>query len=354
MSNMNQQIYPQKNISIKTVSLFIFCFVVFQLSCKEESSSSKIEKKEGMVLIPSGTLNMGGDNDQADANEFPKHKVEINSFWMDEHEVTNTQFKKFTDATKYITIAERPVIWDEIKTALPPGTPKPADSLLQPGALVFQELTEQVPLNDPSRWWRWTIGANWKHPEGPDSNLENTMNHPVVHISWEDAMAYAKWANKRLPSEAEWEWAARGGKENTIYSWGNEDVNEGKPKANFWQGAFPYKNIMSDGYLSTAPVKSFDPNGYELYDMSGNVWEWCSDWLDMEFYKKSNAIKSNTKGPSVGYNPYNPYQQEKVIRGGSFLCNDGYCSGYRNARRMGSSTDTGLNHTGFRCVKDVK
>ncbi|MFK7772289.1 MAG: formylglycine-generating enzyme family protein [Saprospiraceae bacterium] len=333
-------------------SLFFLC-VTFHLSCTNTPTSTVIEKKDGMVLIPSGKLNMGGDNDQADPNEFPKHQVEVNSFWMDESEVTNQQFKKFIEATKYITIAERPVNWEEIKSSLPPNTPKPADSLLQPGALVFHQLTKQVPLNNPALWWRWTIGADWQHPDGPESNLENKMNHPVVHIAWEDAMVYAKWAGKRLPTEAEWEWAARGGKANTIYPWGNENVNEGKPKANFWQGAFPYKNIMSDGYLTTAPVKSFVANDYGLFDMSGNVWEWCSDWLDVEFYKKSTAAKTNTKGPSVGFNPYNPYQQEKVIRGGSFLCNDGYCSGYRNARRMGSSPDTGLNHTGFRCVKEL-
>lgn len=333
--------------------VFLIFFIILQLSCNNNPTSIKVEKKDGMVLIPNGILNMGGDNEQADSNEFPKHKVEINSFWMDETEVTNQQFKAFVEATNYITIAERPLNWEEIKSGLPPNTPKPADSLLQPGALVFQQLTKQVPLNNPALWWRWTIGADWQHPEGPNSNLENKMDHPVVHIAWEDAMAFAKWADKRLPTEAEWEWAARGGKENTIYPWGNENVNEGKPKANFWQGAFPYKNILSDGYLTTAPVKSFSPNEYGLFDMSGNVWEWCSDWLDIDFYKKPNAKKNNTTGPVVGFNPYNPYQQEKVIRGGSFLCNDGYCSGYRNARRMGSSPDTGLNHTGFRCVKEL-
>lgn len=353
MTNMNQLKFLLSNISFKSISAILLILVISQISCNQETSSFKIEKKDGMVFIPSGNLNMGGDNDQADANEFPKHKVEVNSFWMDEHEVTNNQFQIFIEATNYITVAERPVNWNEIKTTLPPGTPKPADSLLQPGALVFQKLNKQVPLNNPSLWWRWTIGADWKHPEGPESNIEKIMDHPVVHISWEDAMAYAKWANKRLPTEAEWEWAARGGKENMIYPWGDENVNVGKAKANFWQGSFPYKNIMSDGYLTTAPVKSFEPNGYGLYDMSGNVWEWCSDWLDMTFYKKTTASIANTKGPSVGFNPYNPYQQEKVIRGGSFLCNDGYCSGYRNARRMGSSPDTGLNHTGFRCVKNV-
>ena len=177
--------------------------------------------------------------------------------------------------------------------------------------------------------------------------------HPVVQIAWEDALAYAKWAGKRLPTEAEWEWAARGGKENAVYPWGNEDVNKGVPKANFWQGFFPYKNTLKDGFFTTAPVKSFAPNEYGLYDMAGNVWEWCADWLDVNFYYKPEARQANTSGPKVAHNPERPLAQEKVMRGGSFLCNDTYCSGYRNARRMGSSTDTGLNHTGFRCVKDL-
>lgn len=334
--------------------LLLLSWISIFLSCQNDPSTPQLKKKDGMVLIPSGTLNMGGDNQQADANEFPKHQVQVHSFWMDETEVTNAQFQQFVAATNYMTIAERPIDWESIKLTVPPGTPKPADSLLQPGALVFQKLNQQVPLNNPGLWWKWTIGANWKHPEGPESNLDKIMDHPVVHIAWEDAMAYAKWAKKRLPTEVEWEWAARGGQQNMIYPWGNESVNEGKVKANFWQGAFPYKNILTDGFLTTAPVKSFSPNNYGLYDMSGNVWEWCADWLDMNFYSKPAASKANTKGPDVGFNPYNPYQPEKVIRGGSFLCNDTYCSGYRNARRMGSSPDTGLNHTGFRCVKDVE
>ncbi len=306
--------------------------------------------KEGMVLIPAGTLNMGGDNAQADSNEYPKHQVMVDEFWMDQTEVTNRQFKTFVEETNYVTVAERPILWEEIKKDLPPGTPMPPDSLLQPGALVFVPTSQPVSLKNPAVWWHWTIGANWRHPEGPSSGIEAKMDHPVVQVAWEDAMAYANWAGKRLPTEAEWEWASRGGLENEVYPWGNENINTGKPKANFWQGLFPYENKLNDGHFTTSPVKSYSPNGYGLYDMAGNVWEWCYDWFDYNYYKDKTARQPNTQGPNKGYNPQMPYQQEKIIRGGSFLCNDDYCSGYRNSRRMGSSTDTGLNHTGFRCV----
>jgi len=343
---------------MRTVLLLLFSSLVF-LNCQSDtpsdtpSDNTKIKKNapSGMVFIPAGTLNMGGDNEQADKNEFPKHEVQIDAFFMDETEVTNEQFLKFVNATNYKTIAERPIIWEEIAKTLPEGTPKPPDSLMLPGALVFHQTAQPVKLNNPAVWWKWIIGANWQHPEGPDSNLKGKENHPVVQIAWEDAMAYAKWADKRLPTEAEWEWASRGGKKDAIYPWGNEKVNEGKPKANYWQGLFPYENSKKDGYSATAPVKSYAPNDYGLYDMAGNVWEWCSDWFDYEFYGKGKATTVNTTGPDKAFNPYMPYQQEKVVRGGSFLCNDDYCSGYRNSRRMGSTPDTGLNHTGFRCVK---
>ncbi len=349
---------------MKTQLYFFILLVFFFTGCFNEhaeknkttdppaSSASTDISKTGMVKIPGGTLQMGGDNDQADPNEFPKHNVDIASFWVDQTEVTNAQFEAFVKATNYVTVAERAINWEKLSKDLPAGTPKPPDSLLQPGALVFVPTDQPVALDNPGRWWHWTIGANWRHPEGPQSNIDNKSDHPVVQISWEDATAYAKWCGKRLPTEAEWEWASRGGLENAVYPWGAEDVNTGAPKANFWQGLFPYENKVTDGYMTTAPVKSFAPNGYGLYDMAGNVWEWCNDWFDFDFYKKELAGKSNTKGPDKGYNPYMPYQQEKIIRGGSFLCNDSYCSGYRNSRRMGSSVDTGLNHTGFRCVMD--
>lgn len=316
------------------------------------SGTSQKSDTTGMALIPAGTLQMGGDNEQADPNEYPKHPVKIDAFYLDKKEVTNQEFKAFVDETGYVTVAERAIDWEELKSTVPPGTPKPPDSLLQPGALVFQATNGPVPLDNVGQWWQWTIGANWRHPEGPGSSIEDRMDHPVVQIAWEDAEAYAKWAGKRLPTEAEWEWAARGGKEAAIYPWGNEPVGEGAPKANYWEGFFPYENTEKDGYFLTAPVGSYEPNGYGLYDMAGNVWEWCSDWYDYDFYKKPASKKPNPESQQA-WNPTQPYQAEKVLRGGSFLCNDSYCSGYRNARRMSSSPDTGLNHTGFRCARSL-
>lgn len=308
----------------------------------------------GMKYIPGGTYMMGGDNDQASADEFPKHSVKVNGFWMDETEVTNAQFQKFVDATGYITTAEQKPDWDELKKTLPPGTAKPPDSLLVAASLVFRQSEREVNLHDYSQWWSWVAGANWKQPQGPGSSIKGKENHPVVHVSWFDAMAYCKWAGKRLPTEAEWELAARGGLVNNIYFWGNEHVNSGKPKTNSWEGKFPYFNEMKDGYLKSAPVRSYAANGYGLYDMAGNVWEWCSDWYDAEYYKPlANVTTDNPKGPSKSFDPEDRYTPKRSLRGGSFLCNDSYCSGYRVARRMKSSPDTGLEHTGFRCVKDA-
>jgi len=329
-----------------------FCLLV---SCRFQTESKNLNtviEEEGMVFIPAGILNMGGDNDQANSNEFPKHEVVIKAFLMDATEVTNQDFLSFVEETGYITVAERAIDWDELKIQLPPDTPKPPDSVLMPGALVFTPTNQVNGYNDVSQWWRWQIGANWRHPTGPESDIEEIMDHPVVQISWQDAKAYAEWANKRLPTESEWEWASRGGLENKIYPWGDESVESGFPKANFYQGLFPVSNTAQDGYIGTAPVKSYDMNGYGLYDMAGNVWEWCADWYDVSFYSQKKDAQGDLI-PDRSYNPQMPYQQEKVIRGGSFLCNDDYCSGYRNARRMGSTTDTGLNHTGFRCVKDL-
>lgn len=337
---------------VKKLSV-LFLLINFILSCTPREQQ-QTTPPAGMVYIPTGELNMGADNEQADPNEYPKHKVSIHAFYMDETEVTNKAFRSFVDETGYITVAEKAVEWEEMKKSLPEGTPKPPDSLLMPGALVFKPTDQPVSLDNPGAWWHWTIGADWQHPQGPESNLQGIEDHPVVQIAWEDALAYAKWAGKRLPTEAEWEWAARGGKENMIYPWGNKKVGEGQAKANFYQGLFPYQNDKKDGFAGTAPVKSYPANTYGLYDMAGNVWEWCSDWFDFDYYKKQEALSANTQGPEKAFNPYMPFQQEKIVRGGSFLCNDDYCSGYRNARRMGSTPDTGLNHTGFRCVRDIE
>lgn len=334
------------------------CMQVPQRFATGDSGSVSIQASgdsstEGMIYIPGGTFDMGGDNDQAAADEYPKHKVTVSPFYMDVTEVTNAQFKKFIEATKYVTTAERKPDWEEVKKTVPPGTPKPDESLLVAASLVFTPTDGPVDLNNFSAWWKWVPGANWKQPEGPGSSIVGKDNYPVVQISWDDAIAYCKWAGKRLPTEAEWEFAARGGLVNAIYSWGNEPVNQGKPKCNSWEGKFPYFNEKKDGYAALAPGKSFLPNGYGLYDMSGNVWEWCNDWFDYNYYSTLKGKTTlNPQGPSKSYDPEDLYSPKKSLRGGSFLCNDSYCSGYRAARRMKSSPDTGLEHTGFRCVRN--
>jgi sulfatase modifying factor 1 len=308
----------------------------------------------GMAYIKGGTFMMGGDNNQAAADEYPKHSVRVTPFYIDKTQVTNAEFQKFVDATHYVTTAEKKPDWEEMKKTLPPGTPEPSADMMVAASLVFKQTNGPVDLNDYSQWWSWVPGADWKHLEGPGSNIKGKENYPVVQVSWFDAVAYCKWAGKRLPTEAEYEFAARGGLENNIYSWGNEPVNEGKPKANSWGGKFPYYNDDKDGYVKLAPTKSFMPNGYGLYDMAGNVWEWCNDWYDANYYQTlKNGTVLDPKGPAKSFDPDDPYTPKKSLRGGSFLCNDSYCSGYRNARRMKSSPDTGLEHTGFRCVKNA-
>ena len=305
----------------------------------------------GMVLVPGGTFFMGADDEQAWPDEYPKHEIVIDSFWIDIHEVTNAQFEAFVEATGYVTTAEKTLDWEEIKKELPPGTPKPADSLLAPSSLVFVPTNRPVPLNNVSQWWKWKRGANWRHPEGPGSTIAGKENHPVVHVSWFDAVAYCDWAGKRLPTEAEWEYASRGGLKDAVYSWGDENLNQGKPKANTWEGNFPYQNKQRDGYYLTAPVQNYQPNGYGLYDMSGNVWEWCADWYHQDYYKTLASQKTyNPQGPKTSFDPNEPHAKKRVSRGGSFLCHESYCSGYRNAMRMKTTPDTGSIHTGFRTV----
>lgn len=303
----------------------------------------------GMVWIAGGTYRMGGDNSQAQADEYPKHTVTVAGFWMDKTEVTNAQFAAFVKATGYITIAERKPNWEEMKKDLPPGTPKPDESLLVPASLVFTPPSHAVSLDDYSQWWSWKQGASWRHPHGPGSDIKGKENYPVVQVSWLDAIAYCRWAGKRLPTEAEWEYAARGGLKENVYPWGNEPVTTGHQKGNFWEGHFPDKNTASDHFYFTAPVGSFSPNGYGLYDMAGNAWEWCADYYDYNYYKSSDGAV-DPKGPAKSYDPDEPFARKRVIRGGSFLCNESYCTGYRVSRRMKTTEDSGLEHLGFRCV----
>jgi formylglycine-generating enzyme required for sulfatase activity len=329
-------------------------FASVKLNTAPDADSFNTANHANMVWIPGGTFGMGADNKQSSPDEYPKHKVSVSGFWMDATEVTNAQFAAFVKATGYITTAEHKPDWNELKKQLPPGTPKPDDSQLVPASLVFSSPGHAVNLNDYSQWWRWEKGASWKHPQGPKSNLIGKANYPVVQISYYDAQAYCKWAGKRLPTEAEWEWAARGGLKDKIYPWGNEPVNVGKPRGNFWQGEFPAHNDMTDKFYGSAPVKSFNPNGYQLYDMAGNVWEWCADLYNYQYYAQVNkpAGISNPKGPQKSLDPEEPYATKHVVRGGSFLCNDSYCSGYRVARRMKESEDSSSENLGFRCVSN--
>ncbi|MFN5422284.1 MAG: formylglycine-generating enzyme family protein [bacterium] len=316
-----------------------------------KKTSSTTASHEGMVWIEGGAFMMGAGDAEGRPDEYPQHKVKVSGFWMDATEVTNAQFKKFVDATGYVTTAEKIPDWEEIKKQLPPGTPKPPDDVFVAASLVFVKQPTGTRLNDPSRWWEWRKGANWKQPQGPGSSIVGLDDHPVVHVSWDDAMAYCRWAGKRLPTEAEWEFAARGGAEHA-YPWGNENIELGKAKANTWQGSFPSLDTQWDGFGNTAPVKSFSPNAYGLFDMAGNVWEWCADWYTNDYYQTiANKAVLDPQGPDRSYDPQESTVPKKVVRGGSFLCNASYCKGYRVTSRMKTATDTGLEHTGFRCVQ---
>ena len=313
---------------------------------------------EGMVWIPGGTFEQGAlENDlYAMQHEKPRHKVKIDGFFMDVTVVTNKKFKEFINKTGYITVAERAVDWNEIKSQLPENTPKPHDSVLEPGSLVFKK--SKVPLdnlNDFFQWWKWKIGANWNNVTGDKNNINIIQDDlPVVHVSYEDALAYCMWANRRLPTEAEWEYAARANKKDNIFTWGN-NINELHTNANTWEGDFPITNSQKDGYERLAPVKTYPANNFGLYGMAGNVWEWCEDKYDYNAYQKElvKGTIQNPEGSKVYYDTGEQLAPKHVMRGGSFLCNDSYCSGYRVSRRMSSSRDSSFNHTGFRCVQDL-
>ena len=328
-------------------------------------SAQQTEIIDGMVWIPAGTFTMGGTvRDfmhewpyfaRSRDDERPLHSVTLSGFWISETPVTNRQFKAFVDATDYITTAEKAPKLEDILPLLPPGTPPPPKEALTPASLVFNPPDQSVPLHNPLAWWQWESGANWRQPEGPGSSIEDRWDHPVVHVSYFDACAYAEWKGMSLPTEAQWEYAARGGNHQEAFIWGNKPVSESAPNINIWQGAFPNDNTLADGYFSTSPVKTFPANNYGLYDMAGNVWEWVADWYHINAYAQradANEPVVNPQGPTESYDPQEPHLAKRVIRGGSFLCNDAYCSGYRPAARMKNSPDTSSNHMGFRIVKN--
>lgn len=325
---------------------------------EQRQSLTNMQRIKGGVYTRGGNQRIGVSSQlsgsQPRADELPQHQVRINDFWMDETEVTNAQFAKFVTATGYVTTAEKAIDIEEIKAQIPAGTPLPSPEELAPASLVFTSPLPSEIANTVQQWWKVTKNANWRQPQGDGSSIEGKDNYPVVHISWYDAMAYARWAGKRLPTEAEWEYAARSGQINNIFPWG-EQLNPKQPLGNYWQGTFPFKNTAIDGFEKLAPVRSFPPNALGLYDLGGNVWEWCSDWYHAEAYAcaAEQAVSNNPTGAATSYDPYLPAASQKVMRGGSFLCNDSYCSGYRTAARMKSSPDTGLEHTGFRCVRDL-
>jgi len=312
-----------------------------------------------MVWVPGGEFLMGSDHKLAQRNERPAHTVRVKGFWMDRTHVTNAQFAAFVKATGYVTTAQRRPDWETLRVQLPAGTPRPPASALLPGAMVFVGTDRPVPLDDYSRWWAYVPGADWRHPQGPLSDIAGKDDHPVVQVSYEDALAYAKWAGKRLPTEAEWEFAARGGLEQATYAWGDDLLPGGQLAANIWEGKqvrFPVVSPKAGGAVGTSAVKTFPKNGYGLYDMTGNAWQWVADWYDSRYFQKQAAAARivDPKGPAVSFDPDDAATPanapKRVIRGGSFLCNVDYCLSFRPSARRGSDPYNPMSHIGFRLV----
>ncbi len=309
----------------------------------------------GMIWIPGGEFLMGSDTLLARSNERPAHTVRLSGFWIDKTDVTNAQFAAFVKATSYVTTAERKPDWETLKVQLAPGTPKPPNSQCVPGAMVFVGTETAVSLEDMAQWWRFVPGANWRHPQGPGSDIVGKEDHPVVQVSYEDALAYAKWVGKRLPTEAEWEFAARGGREQSTYSWGDEFKPQGKSMANTFAGAqFPVVSPEYKAKIGTTKVGTYPPNGYGLYDMAGNVWQWVADWYRADAFVMAAAapVPLNPQGPQTSFDPddrYAPLEAPKrVIRGGSFLCDANFCMSYRPSARRGVDPYNPMSHIGFR------
>jgi sulfatase modifying factor 1 len=312
---------------------------------------------QGMVWISGGEFSMGAMDPPATTeagmhaaeDARPIHRVYVDGFWMDKTDVTNEEFARFVKATGYATIAERTPTAAEF-----PGAPP---ENLVAGSIVFSPPDHAVPLNNHYQWWVYIKGANWRHPEGPKSDLKGREKYPVVQVAYPDAWAYAKWAGKRLPTEAEWEFAARGGLAGKTYPWGDEFQPRGKWMANTHQGHFPNTDSGDDGYVGVSPVAQFPPNAYGLYDMAGNVWQWTSDWYRPDYYQQlaaASSVTRNPQGPDTPYDPAEPNDKKKVHRGGSFLCTDQYCSRYVVGTRGKGEVTTGTNHLGFRCVKAIR
>jgi formylglycine-generating enzyme required for sulfatase activity len=309
---------------------------------------------DGMVWVPGGEFSMGasdprgqdhgGHDPMADAR--PIHRVYVDGFWMDATEVTNAQFARFVAATRYVTVAERVPRAEDF-----PGAPP---ENLVAGSVVFAPPGQPVPLDSHYRWWSYVKGASWRHPQGPGSTLTGRERHPVVQVAYEDAVAYASWAGKRLPTEAEWEFAARGGLGGKIYAWGDEFRPGGRWMVNSHQGAFPNEDAGEDGFRGTSAVGQFPPNGYGLSDMSGNVWEWVGDWYRPDYYgqlARAGHVARNPAGPDTPFDPADPQDKKRVHRGGSFLCSDQYCARYMVGTRGKGEVATGTDHLGFRCVR---
>jgi formylglycine-generating enzyme len=300
-----------------------------------------------MVWVAGGAFRMGSDRHYPE--EAPVHRVAVDGFHIDRFPVTNRRFAAFVAATGYQTVAERRPDPAQYPGALP--------QMLAPGSLVFHQTAGPVDLRDYANWWRWQKGAYWRHPEGRGSSVAGRLDHPVVHVAYEDALAYAAWAGKELPTEAEWEFAARGGLDGAEYAWGGELTPDGRHMANIWQGAFPYENLAADGHPRSSPVGAFPANGYGLFDMIGNVWEWTQDWFSARHEgdaAKACCIPTNPRGrpEASSYDACNPAVRipRKVVKGGSFLCALNYCRRYRPAARHAQPVDTGMSHVGFRCV----
>ncbi len=316
---------------------------------------------KGMVWVPGGDFLMGSEHQLAQKNERPVHEVRVHGLWMDKMHVTNVEFVAFVKATGYVSTAERKPDWETIRVQMPRGTPKPPESTLLPGALVFVGTTKPVPLDDYSRWWSYVPGANWRHPQGPESTIVGKEDHPVVEVSYEDAQAYAKWAGKRLPSEAEWEFAARGGLGQATYAWGDELMPQGKLMANVWEGKrrrFPVVSPEAGGAAGTTPAGTFPPNGYGLCDMTGNAWQWVADWYESDYFAEQAKLGKvvDPKGPIWSHDSEDHHAPanapKRVIRGGSFVCSPDYCLSYRPSARRGSDPYSPMSHIGFRLVMD--